>query len=281
MCWERVAAEHVARAIRELFARFDADGDGELSQAEYKTYLRAVRSWGWESCRAGRGVYTDDTYCAIWPVECAVYRSNAQLAEATAAVLAMNLSSANERIAAMQVALETDLMQGWSVRGFDPSALPVAEPVQWLWERFSSGEWLDRSQYCKLLAAAGEVDILRKLDEEEWEYCCEESGGDVGRGFSRAAFEQHCGDDDTLDAASATETIQGAALYTKGEMAQLTRPLGATGVAGVDSISLAGFEATKTRDLGERTAGATRLNLNGLATELYLARSSGLGQKPA
>ena len=75
-------------------------------------------------------------------------------------------------------------------------------------------------------------------------------------------------------------SIQGAALYTKGEVAQLTRPLGAMGVAGVDSISLAGFEATETRDLGERTAGATRLSLNnGLATELYLARSSGLGSE--
>ena len=164
---------------------------------------------------------------------------------------------------------------------YDPSAVPVAEPVPWLWGRFSGGDWLSRAQYCKLLAAAGEVDALRKLDDEEWEYCCEESGGDVGRGFSRAAFEQHCGDDDTLDATSAAETIQGTALYTKGEAAQLTRPLEATGVAGVDSISLTDFEATKMRDLSERQAGATRLSPTGLATELYLARSSGLGQKPA
>ena len=119
--WEPVAAEHAASAIREQFARFDADGDGELSQAEYKTYLRAVRSWGWESSRAGLGAYTDESYEVIWPVECAVYRANAQQAAATAAVLAMNLPSADERIIAMQAALETGLMRGWSVRGFDPS----------------------------------------------------------------------------------------------------------------------------------------------------------------
>ena len=41
--------------VREIFALFDADADGRLSQAEYKNFLRGVAAWG-------DAPYTDDQY---------------------------------------------------------------------------------------------------------------------------------------------------------------------------------------------------------------------------
>lgn len=276
VCWEPVAAENTASAILELFKRFDVDDDGLWNKVEYKTYLRAIRSWGWEVSRSRIGPYTDETMGAIWPAECEAYRANAQLAAATTKVL--GLPSASERIAAMQAELEIGLAQGWSVEGFDPAAEVVEDPVQWLWMRFSDGERVSRAQYRKMLVSAGEVNALRNLNDDEWEYMCEETGGDVQRGFSRAAFGQHCEDDDNPDAASVAETIRGTALYTKGATLQLARPLQVVSDAVAEhGIGWGDFHATKERDLCERVAGTTRLSLTALATELYLARSSGFG----
>ena len=50
--------------VTELFAMFDADGDGKLSKAEYKNYLSAVGLWGSGNC-------TDQAYDKSgWPEEC-------------------------------------------------------------------------------------------------------------------------------------------------------------------------------------------------------------------
>ena len=65
---QRIQAElKAARAaelplVKEIFGMFDADGDGKLSKAEYKAYLRGIGEWGsgayytdeqWEDRRPG------------------------------------------------------------------------------------------------------------------------------------------------------------------------------------------------------------------------------------
>eukprot|EP01043_Picozoa_sp_COSAG02_P059389 COSAG02_NODE_7562_length_2960_cov_4.329256_2_plen_478_part_00 len=46
--------------VREIFERYDADGDGKLSQAEYRSYLQGIRY----------GVYTDEQWPQEWREEC-------------------------------------------------------------------------------------------------------------------------------------------------------------------------------------------------------------------
>ena len=57
------ALASVLPLVRELFAMFDADGDGKLSKAEYEAYLRGIGAWG-------SGSYTDEEWDERWPEEC-------------------------------------------------------------------------------------------------------------------------------------------------------------------------------------------------------------------
>ena len=50
--------------VREIFAMFDADGDGKLSKEEYKAYLRGIGEWGTDPA------YTDEGCGERWPKEC-------------------------------------------------------------------------------------------------------------------------------------------------------------------------------------------------------------------
>ena len=49
--------------VKEIFAMFDADGDGKLSKAEYEAYLRGIGAWG-------TGPYTNGGWDEHWPKEC-------------------------------------------------------------------------------------------------------------------------------------------------------------------------------------------------------------------
>ena len=49
--------------VEQLFAMLDTDGDGKLSQQEYKAYLRGIGAWG-------TGSYTDAKWAEKWPMEC-------------------------------------------------------------------------------------------------------------------------------------------------------------------------------------------------------------------
>ena len=49
--------------VREIFERYDANGDGKLSQAEYRSYLQGIGAWG-------KGSYTDEKWDEKWPLEC-------------------------------------------------------------------------------------------------------------------------------------------------------------------------------------------------------------------
>ena len=222
VCWEPVAAENTASAILELFKRFDVDDDGLWNKVEYKTYLRAIRSWGWEVSRSRIGPYTDETMGAIWPAECEAYRANAQLAAATTKVL--GLPSASERIAAMQAELEIGLAQGWSVEGFDPAAEVVEDPVQWLWMRFSDGERVSRAQYTALSAMVGWSEVT----DDEWVKDMRTSGGDPIHGLDRPAFEKIYEYEEDCAAAKDVEKVRGPKYWQTNEArknVQSERPL--------------------------------------------------------
>ena len=49
--------------VREIFERYDANGDGKLSQAEYRSYLQGIGA-------CGKGSYTDEKWDEKWPLEC-------------------------------------------------------------------------------------------------------------------------------------------------------------------------------------------------------------------
>jgi len=57
--------------VREIFAMFDADGDGKLNKEEYTTYIKASGEWGKSA------EYTEETWDGHWPKECEVLESNA------------------------------------------------------------------------------------------------------------------------------------------------------------------------------------------------------------
>ena len=60
---EKLLAEDLP-VLREIFALFDADGDGILSKGEYKRYLRGIKFWGIGTC-------TDEMYDSEgWEAEC-------------------------------------------------------------------------------------------------------------------------------------------------------------------------------------------------------------------
>ena len=55
--------------MREIFAMFDADGDGKLNKDEYKAYLHGIDYWGSFNC-------TDARYDEVgWPEECETLES--------------------------------------------------------------------------------------------------------------------------------------------------------------------------------------------------------------
>ena len=49
-------AESELSAVKEIFEIFDADRDGLLSKAEYKSYLKGIGSWG------GTNNYTEEKF---------------------------------------------------------------------------------------------------------------------------------------------------------------------------------------------------------------------------
>ena len=49
--------------MTEIFAMFDANGDGILDKDEYKAFLKGIGEWG-------AGVYTDKRWDKRWPTEC-------------------------------------------------------------------------------------------------------------------------------------------------------------------------------------------------------------------
>jgi hypothetical protein len=54
--------------MNELFAAFDADGDGRLNKAEYAAYLKTIGVWGTDW-------FTNETWDFAWPQECQQLKS--------------------------------------------------------------------------------------------------------------------------------------------------------------------------------------------------------------
>ena len=59
------AAAALALELAPLFGQLDADGDGALSQAEYRAFLEGIQLWG-------RGNYVEEGWDARWPEECQI-----------------------------------------------------------------------------------------------------------------------------------------------------------------------------------------------------------------
>merc|ERR1711939_9246 len=57
--------------VEEIFAIFDADGDGKLCKQEYETYLHAITAWG-------KDWYTETKWEASWPDECKQLQSTTE-----------------------------------------------------------------------------------------------------------------------------------------------------------------------------------------------------------
>jgi hypothetical protein len=143
---------------------------------------------------------------------------------ARAAVLALQLKTAGERIAAMQAELEIGLVQGWSVEGFDPAAEVVEDPVQWLWMRFSDGERVSRAQYTALSAMVGWSEVT----DDEWVKDMRTSGGDPIHGLDRPAFEKIYEYEEDCAAAKDVEKVRGPKYWQTNEArknVQSERPL--------------------------------------------------------
>ena len=111
---------------------------------------------------------------------------------------------------------------------YDPSAEPVAAPVQWLWLHFGEGnERMSRAQYAKLSVTVGWTEV----DDDEWAEDMKRCGGDPVLGIDRAAFEKlYQDEEEEEEGAAAKDAVKarGTALYWQAgqeKRLQVERPL--------------------------------------------------------